>query len=35
MQDNSPGTTAAGTGSAEADEIDRLISSNKVEGTAV
>ena len=35
MQDNLPGTTAAGTGSAETDETDRLISSNKVEGTAV
>ena len=35
MQDNPPGTTAAGTGSAETDEPDRLISSNKVEGTAV
>jgi sporulation protein YlmC with PRC-barrel domain len=35
MQDNPLGTTAAGTGSAETDETDRLISSNKVEGTAV
>ena len=36
MQDNPPGATAAGTGgSAETDETDRLISSNKVEGTAV
>ncbi len=35
MQDNPLGTTAAGTGNAETDETDRLISSNKVEGTAV
>ena len=35
MQDNPLGTTAAGTGSAETDETDRLIASNKVEGTAV
>jgi sporulation protein YlmC with PRC-barrel domain len=35
MQDNLLGATAAGTGSAETDETDRLISSNKVEGTAV
>ncbi len=35
MQDNPLGATAAGTGSAETDETDRLISSNKVEGTAV
>src|SRR3954451_25082456 len=36
MQDNPLGTTAAGTGSsAETDETDRLISSNKVEGTPV
>jgi sporulation protein YlmC with PRC-barrel domain len=35
MQDNPLGTTAAGTGRAETDKTDRLISSNKVEGTAV
>ena len=35
MQDNPLGATAAGTGSAETDETDRLIASNKVEGTAV
>ena len=37
MQDDTLGTTgtAVGAGSAETDETDRLIASNKVEGTAV
>ena len=35
MQDDSLGAIAASIGSAETDETDRLISSNKVEGTAV